>query len=78
MDYPKATYKPYVCTNCGHEKEIQTNHYLECYDYCKGCSWKPSFGKGSATFSEVKIPALGNQTYRKFKCTISEEEDNDK
>lgn len=56
----RVTYRPYKCTNCGHEQEIQTNHTGECMDYCKGCSWMPSQGKG------YKIPALGGHTYRKF------------
>ena len=35
--------KHYACKNCGHEKEIETNHFGECYslgDYnqCPGCN----------------------------------------
>lgn len=29
--------KPYMCTECAHEKEIETNHYGECYPYCDVC-----------------------------------------
>jgi predicted RNA-binding Zn-ribbon protein involved in translation (DUF1610 family) len=34
--------KPYKCTKCGHEKEIDTNHYGECYSLgkynsCESC-----------------------------------------
>lgn len=57
----KLAYRPYKCTVCGHEEEIQTNHTGTVSNYCKGCSWKPSFGPGH------KIPALGNHTYRVFK-----------
>lgn len=53
-------YRPYVCSVCGHKDKIQTNHEGPVLHYCKGCSWKPSFGKGH------KIPQLGNHTYRMF------------
>lgn len=56
----KLDYRPYVCTVCGHKDKIQTNHEGPVLHYCKGCSWKPSFGKGH------KIPALGSHTYREF------------
>jgi predicted nucleic acid-binding Zn ribbon protein len=58
----KVEYRPYECTACGHEVEIQTNHTDNCYSICKGCSWKgEGFGEG------VRIPALGNGIYRAFK-----------
>lgn len=41
------SYKKYKCSECGHVKEIQTNHYGECYgqailkmNMCPNCSWK--------------------------------------
>jgi len=38
----KITYKPYECTQCGYRKEIDTNHYGECYSWgrfnvCSNC-----------------------------------------
>lgn len=56
----KITCKIYICTNCGYEDEIKTNHYGTCLHICKGCSWKPSQGNG------YKIPSLGSKTYRVF------------
>lgn len=39
--------KKYQCSNCGHVKDISTNHYGECYgqaslrlNMCPNCSWK--------------------------------------
>ena len=37
-----VTYKKYRCKKCGYEKEIQTNHYGECYNWgrynsCDNC-----------------------------------------
>ena len=49
----------YKCRNCGHEQMINTNHTGPVIDYCKECSWKPSFGKDQA------IP-FGGHTYRNF------------
>jgi len=59
----KALHRPYECTVCGHEQEIETNHTDSCLDYCKGCSWEPSFGEGYA------VPVLGDRIYRVFVCT---------
>jgi len=53
----RVEYRLYVCTVCGHTKQIQTNHLGSCFDYCHGCSWKPSFGEG--------VPMFG-RTFRKF------------
>lgn len=50
------------CLNCGHKQQIKTNHEIGCIDYCKNCSWKPSFG------NDIAIPFGGNQAYRRFKC----------
>lgn len=43
----KVSYKKYKCSECGHVKDIQTNHYGECYgqamlkmNMCPNCSWK--------------------------------------
>lgn len=33
----KISYKKYKCTVCGHEEEIQTNHYGDVYSACKDC-----------------------------------------
>ena len=51
-------YRFYKCKNCKHVQEIQTNHEGEVIDYCKNCSWKPSFGKWSVPFN--------GRTYRPF------------
>lgn len=56
----KVRYRKHRCLNCGHVQEIQTNHLNGCIDYCKECSWKPSFGK-----KEYAIPFNG-RTYRPF------------
>lgn len=40
MKIAKVSYKLYKCQACGHEHSIQTNHYGQCMNYCKGCSWK--------------------------------------
>ncbi len=29
----KISYKKYSCKQCGHEKQIDTNHYGECYSF---------------------------------------------
>lgn len=38
------TRKPYECTECGREEEIGTNHWGECYPFCRSChkqtTWK--------------------------------------
>lgn len=54
----KVDYRNYKCRNCGHVQLIQTNHQIECFDYCKNCSWKPSFGKYAIPFN--------GRTYRPF------------
>ena len=54
----KIEYRKYKCRNCGHIQDIQTNHLGSCIDYCKECSWKPSFGKYAIPF--------GGRTYRPF------------
>lgn len=59
----KVDYRNYKCLNCGHVQSIQTNHEEGCIDYCRGCSWKPSFGK-----AENAIPFNG-RTYRPFVFT---------
>ena len=56
----KVSYRNYKCRNCGHVQPIQTNHKLACYDYCKECSWKPSFGR-----ADCAVPMFGH-TYRPF------------
>lgn len=53
-------YRLYKCRNCGAVQKIATNHTGGCIDYCKECSWKPSFGK------DIAIPMFGCQAYRRF------------
>ena len=53
----KITFKKYECKRCGHVKEIDTNHFGECYSWghyntCPNCPpWAkyPEFG-GSTTW----------------------------
>ncbi len=33
----KVEAKLYRCKQCGREKMIETNHFLECYPYCHTC-----------------------------------------
>lgn len=45
----KITFKKYKCKRCEHEKEIDTNHYGECYSWgryntCPAC---PPYAKYS-------------------------------
>lgn len=40
MQPERQTAKPYKCAACGTEKQITTNHRLECFDHCPECSWK--------------------------------------
>lgn len=58
----KVKYRRHGCLNCGHIQDIQTNHFGGCLDYCKRCSWKPSFGY------DIAVPMFGNQAYRRFVC----------
>jgi len=55
-----VAYRVYRCRNCGNFQKISTNHHGSCFDYCGGCSWKPSFGK-----AENAVPMFG-RTYRPF------------
>ena len=34
----------YRCTNCGNEQQITTNHTDVCFDHCRECSWKGTWG----------------------------------
>ena len=56
----KVAYRNYKCRNCGHVQPVQTNHLGSCIDYCRGCSWKPSFGS-----RDNSVPFNG-RTYRLF------------
>ena len=56
-----VAHRPYACADCGHAKEIQTNHTDDVSAVCPNCSWKPSEGK-----TGHKLPALGTQTFRRF------------
>lgn len=58
MAFFKVSYNDHKCKNCGHVQLIQTNHDMGCIDYCRNCSWKPSFG-------EHKIDFCG-RAYRPF------------
>lgn len=49
--------RAYRCTNCGTDQQISTNHTGPCFDFCRGCSWAPSFGMGAPMFG---------RTYRAF------------
>jgi hypothetical protein len=53
----RVTVKVYRCTVCNENVSISTNHYGSCFNYCPGCSWKPSFGPGTL---------FNGRTYRKF------------
>lgn len=50
--------RTYRCLNCNTLQTITTNHLGQCFDYCRECSWKPSFGQYS-------VPMFG-RTYRPF------------
>jgi hypothetical protein len=51
------TWRLYRCRNCGNEQHISTNHHGACFDYCRGCSWKPSFGEhGVRMFGRMYRP----------------------
>lgn len=52
-----VTYRPYVCTACGHKDSVQTNHTGECYHWCHGCSW---------TVSKYPGMTFNGRMYRKF------------
>ena len=56
----QIAYRDFKCRNCGHVQSIKTNHEMNCIDYCKNCSWKPSFG------GDVAIPFMGFEAYRNF------------
>jgi hypothetical protein len=62
----KHNWRHFKCLNCGYVQLIQTNHEGTCIDYCKNCSWKPSFGK-----KEYAIQMFGH-TYRPFEFTTEE------
>ena len=66
MKILKVDYRNFKCRNCGHVQKIQTNHEGSCIDYCKNCSWAPSFGK-----KENAIP-FNSHTYRPFDFTEEE------
>lgn len=57
----KHEYRKHECLNCGYIQKIKTNHLSGCIDYCKNCSWKPSFGK------DIAIKMFSCQAYRRFK-----------
>lgn len=65
---PTIEFKLYKCSQCGHEKEIDTNHYGECYSFgryntCPKCPpYKkyPEFG-GHTTWICVTKDTNANQ-----------------
>jgi len=63
---PVVKHRKHRCRNCGHVQIIQTNHTGGCLDYCKACSWKPSFGE------DIAVPMFGCQAYRRFECIEDE------
>lgn len=60
MKIKKYKERNFKCANCDHVQGIKTNREGECLDYCKECSWKPSFGKDKA------YPMFGAKAYRRF------------
>ena len=70
----QVSYRTYRCLNCGHEKQIQTNHTMPCIDYCHECSWKPSW-RGNPELYKVKDDGMSitfnGRTYRPFEAVDS-------
>lgn len=61
MQIVKVERRPHVCTVCGAEQQISTNHREGCFAHCNGCSWKAEgFGPGVRMFGTV---------HRFFRCT---------
>lgn len=62
----KISFKPYTCSGCGAEKEIDTNHWGSCYPWCSVCQ-KPTVWKcgeeppeGFGVPEEWRIMKLGD------------------
>jgi len=71
---PKIKFKKYKCKKCGFEKEIDTNHYGECYSWgrvncCPECppyAKYPEFG-GSTTWICMEDPPDGEKIPENWK-----------
>jgi len=55
------SYKSYQCKECGHEKEIDTNHYGECYSWgnyntCPSC---PPYKRPNTWVCTAEVPKDG-------------------
>ncbi len=61
------SFKRYKCEICNSEQMIKTNHFGNCLDYCKTCSWK-GIGYG-------RMPGyyLFGVLHRTFICAEKEE-----
>lgn len=73
--------KPYKCKECGHEKQLDTNHYGECYSFgryntCPKCPPYKKYSEygGSTTWlfngelpKDAWIPDKWNKTIIKIK-----------
>jgi DNA-directed RNA polymerase subunit RPC12/RpoP len=42
----KYSQKRYRCCDCGHEREVGTNHWGEIYGKCPACGWKQPMRMG--------------------------------
>ena len=72
----KISYKDYQCSDCGHIKKIDTNHWGQCYSLghyntCPNCPpYKkyPEFG-GSTTWNCLEEPPEGFKRPENWKKT---------
>jgi hypothetical protein len=50
--------KPYKCKECGYEKEIDTNHYGECYSWGRYniCPTCPSYKRPNTWVFNGELP----------------------
>ncbi len=65
----QAGWKMYRCLNCGHEQPVSTNHTGKIIDYCKNCSWKPSFRSNPEHYKmkdDGMSISFNGRTYRPF------------
>jgi len=49
----KVRPRPYKCTACSQEQEVQTNHTDACYAICGSCSWKMGAHEGVMLFGKM-------------------------
>ncbi len=54
----KLSRKPYKCKECGHEKQIQTNHWGECYSLgnYNTCPVCPPFKRPTVWICQEPLP----------------------